>query len=181
MNSIISIVRSIYASYSPEEIKNIPLQGMVQLVMQEGLKLKAYQDSLGNWTIGVGHTPAYEGEVWTLDQCFSQLITDIKEVGIFPVDNNLDWAKRAGTVRWWVLVNMSFNMGIDNLKQFQETLSAFKNKDWLGVIKGMHNSLWWSQVGDRSKELAYQVYYNEWVTEPLNSSEVAKLEALLNS
>lgn len=42
--------------------------GRKALEAEEGCVLHAYQDSRGIWTIGVGNTPAYEGEVWTQAQ-----------------------------------------------------------------------------------------------------------------
>ena len=158
----------------------IPIQGVQQLAYQEGVETSAYQDSLGNWSIGVGHLGAYQGEVWTMQQCFTQLFSDIQKVGIRPVNRTFPWAKDAGTIRWWVLVNMSFNEGIMHLQGFTDTLQAFQRGDWLGVVRGMQASLWWSQVGQRARELAYQVYFNEWVTDELSAEQQGALGALLN-
>lgn len=50
----------------------------VELVKEsEGCRLVAYQDAVAIWTIGFGHTPAAEREIWTQDQADSQLLTDL--------------------------------------------------------------------------------------------------------
>lgn len=49
------------------------------LVKLEGLKLQAYKDSGGVWTIGVGHTPSYEGQKITKDQAYELLSQDLKK------------------------------------------------------------------------------------------------------
>ena len=175
----VALLSTIETLFSASSITaGIPLEGVQQLVHQEGLETEAYQDSEGNWTIGVGHTPAYAGEIWTEQQCFSQLFADIQQIGIKPVNRAFPWAKDAGEIRWWVLVNMSFNMGIMGLQGFTETLQAFQRGDWVTVVKGMQESLWWHQVGRRSQELAYQVYFNEWVVDDLTGEQGAALAAV---
>ena len=46
-------------------------QGIDLLIAREGLKKRAYQDTKGIWTIGVGHTgpEVYDGLYWPEDQC----------------------------------------------------------------------------------------------------------------
>ena len=145
-------------------VASLPLAGLQQIALQEGCETEAYQDSLGNWTIGIGHLGAYAGQIWTVSQCVSQLFIDVKSIGVDPVNRNLSWALAdMGTVRWWVFVNMSFNMGIFNLLQFNETLTAAEHLDWEGVAQGMENSLWYTQVGQRGVELCQQMRTNQWV------------------
>jgi lysozyme len=45
----------------------------------EGLRLEAYQDSGGVWTIGWGHTgpEVHAGLVWTREQCVEALQSDL--------------------------------------------------------------------------------------------------------
>ena len=145
-------------------VAKLPLTGLQQIALQEGCETEAYQDSLGNWTIGIGHLGAYAGQVWTISQCMSQFFTDVQSIGVDPVNNNIPWAlSDMGTIRWWVFVNMAFNMGIENLLQFSETLDAAQQGDWEGVAVGMENSLWYSQVGQRGVELCQQMRTNQWV------------------
>jgi lysozyme len=47
----------------------------------EGLRLTAYQDTAGVWTIGYGHTgpEVVEGLVWTQAQCDAALLQDVAD------------------------------------------------------------------------------------------------------
>ena len=49
---------------------------------REGVRLVAYKDVKGIWTIGVGHTgpEVHEGLVWTTEQVSQALQEDLKEV-----------------------------------------------------------------------------------------------------
>ncbi len=140
-----------------------PVQGMEQIALQEGCSLTSYQDNLGNWTIGIGHTPAYPNVTWTLDQCLHQFYLDVNLKGVTPVNANLPWAQGMGTIRWWVFVNMSFNMGIGGLLEFQELFQACQDGDWEGAIDAMKESLWYQQVPNRVDALCQQMLTNEWV------------------
>ena len=133
-----------------------------QIKQDEGLRLTAYQDTLGNWTIGYGHTPATEGEVWDLQRAEDQLIMDLDQAAD-DLDKALPWAESMGVVRWSVFVNMAYNMGIDGLLQFHETLAAAQAGDYEKTAAGMLDSLWAKQVGDRAIRLAQQMQTGEWV------------------
>ena len=51
-------------------------------------------------------------------------------------------------VRFFVLVNMAFNMGIDGLLEFHEMLSALQQGNYEAAAQAMENSLWyWSNSG----------------------------------
>lgn len=54
--------------------------GLKLLMLREGKRNKAYKDTKGIWTIGVGHTgpEVVEGLVWTDDQVLAQLALDVK-------------------------------------------------------------------------------------------------------
>jgi lysozyme len=57
-------------------------------------------------------------------------------------------------VRARVLQNMAFNLGIDGLLGFKNTLSAVKAKNWAAASQGMLSSRWAEQVGARAQRLA---------------------------
>ena len=50
------------------------------LLFLEGLRLTAYQDTAGVWTIGVGHTgpEVKRGLVWTREKCLQVFRSDVK-------------------------------------------------------------------------------------------------------
>jgi len=60
------------------------VKGKLHLIYDEGNKTKAYKDSVGIWTIGVGYTriegrPVKEGDVLTLEQITAMLPEVLKE------------------------------------------------------------------------------------------------------
>lgn len=135
---------------------------IAQLQEDEGLRLTAYQDTLGHWTIGYGHTPSHWGMTWTHEQALAMLRADCAAAQR-DVDRILPWARRFGPVRHAVLVNMAFNMGIGRLRGFHRALDAAYRGDHKACADHMLDSLWARQVGDRARRLARQIRANEWV------------------
>lgn len=83
--------------------------GIKLITTFEGLRLKAYQDSTGKWTIGYGHTAtAKPGMVITKDQAIALLKRDVvaKED---CVSSRLTRAVSQGQFN--ALVSLAFNMG----------------------------------------------------------------------
>lgn len=71
-------------------------------------------------------------------------------------------AELGDTVRAEVLLNMAFNMGVAGLLKFVRTLALVDGaidgqNTWEQVEAGLRNSLWWKQVGVRSRELGRQI------------------------
>ncbi|MEM0143707.1 MAG: hypothetical protein QXL94_07160 [Candidatus Parvarchaeum sp.] len=158
-----------------------PIQGPQSIAVQEGCSSTAYQDSLGNWTIGIGHTPAYPGEVWSNNTIFETFFNDIYSKAYLPVNQNLPWVTSLTLPRQWVNYNASFNMGINNWLQFTATLNAMQSGNLLGVLSGMQQSQWYNQVTNRVKALMYQYYYNEWVIGYLTPEQDSQLDSLINT
>lgn len=55
-------------------------EGVSLLIEREGLRKRAYEDTKGVWTIGVGHTgpEVYDGLYWTEDQCRDAFRKDVE-------------------------------------------------------------------------------------------------------
>lgn len=141
---------------------DVPEELIAQLQQDEGLRLTAYQDVFGHWTIGYGHTPSRPGMIWTHDQALAMLRADCA-AALRDVDRVLPWARRLGPVRHAVFVNMAFNMGIGRLNGFHRALAAARRGDHEACARHMQDSLWAQQVGDRARRLARQMRTNEWV------------------
>ncbi len=122
-----------------------------ELIRDEGLRLESYQDTVGLWTIGVGHllgperrmlriTPAEADALLTADiDAASDLAARL--VGV-PLDD----------VRERAIINMSFNLG-PRLDQFKKFLAAVNARDWETAAKEMMDSKWARQVGKRAERL----------------------------
>lgn len=125
-----------------------------QLVRHEGEVPYAYQDSLGYWTIGVGHLiDKRKGGKISKDSIYAILDEDI-EMKCAELDEQLPWWRNLDAVRQQVLVNMCFNLGINGLLGFHNTLAFIEHGQYKEAAANMLVSKWAEQVGDRAKELA---------------------------
>jgi lysozyme len=106
-------------------------QGLDLLMQREGVRRTAYQDSVGVWTIGVGHTgpEVYEGLVWTPEQVKEAFAKDIERfetavnraVRVLLKQNQFD-----------ALVSFAFNVGVNGFSS--STLVRILNQgDFAGV------------------------------------------------
>ena len=122
----------------------------VELMRDEGVKLKVYKDSLGIETIGVGRNIRDKGI--TADEAMFLLENDIEECLAdclrFP------WFADLDGVRQRVLVNMRFNLGAKGLRTFKNTLRLIERGEFLLAAANMLKSKWSKQVGKRAIRLA---------------------------
>ncbi|MDE2097346.1 MAG: glycoside hydrolase family protein [Patescibacteria group bacterium] len=121
-----------------------------RLSRTEGRRAKPYLDTVGKVTIGIGHNLTDKGIPDTMIEDLFKL--DISEAlagaETLPVYDKLD------PIRQTVLVDMVFNMGLDEVKQFVNTLAAINRRDYEAAANNMLNSEWARQVGSRAVELA---------------------------
>lgn len=133
-----------------------------QLRRDEDEVLSAYQDHLGYWTIGVG-----------------RLIDKRKGGGITPeesaylLNNDIDkrqaellrrapWMAGLDPARFGVMLNMAFQMGVDGLLGFKNTLAMVKAGDYAGAAAGMLSSKWATQTPARAQRLSVQMKTGVW-------------------
>jgi lysozyme len=123
-----------------------------QLVRHEGLRLKPYRCTAGKLTIGIGRNLDDCGI--TESEAYIMLINDIMicekqlQARIPDIYNGLDEVRKS------VLLNMCFNLGINGLLGFKNTLAFVKAGDWERAANGMLASKWAKQVGRRAIELS---------------------------
>jgi len=116
----------------------------------EGLRLKPYMDTEGVLTIGYGHN---------LEEGISQdiaeyiLASDIA-THVMELKDNFPVVMELSTDRREVLINMTFNLGINRLKGFKKMWAAIKLRKYDVASVEMLNSKWANQVGNRAVELA---------------------------
>lgn len=135
-----------------------------ELIRDEGKRLKPYRDSLGNWTVGVGHLltgnelmrfvdPA-TGTIrntLTEDHCAVMLEDDILKAQVNLSRLVADW-RELDDVRQRALLNLSFNLG-DRLGTFVGFLRCVDDRQWLEAGKHLKNSRWWRQVKSRGPRI----------------------------
>lgn len=134
-----------------------------ELRRDEGEVLHAYDDHLGYATIGVGRMiDKRKGGGISKEESAYLLKNDIQEV-VAQLDVKLPWWRELNDARQRVLVNMAFNLGINGLLGFKNTLRMMREGDYEGAARGMLNSLWRRQVGDRAVRLSNMMRYGEVV------------------
>lgn len=134
-----------------------------QLEIEEGNIPHAYKDHLGYWTIGVGFMVDKrkggrllpEEIDFILDNRIGILSRQIaSKVKIF---NSLNKPRQA------VLIGMAYQMGLDGLLGFKNTLAMLERGDYAGTAAGMLHSKWAKQdTPARAKRMSEQMRTGEW-------------------
>ena len=124
-----------------------------QIEADEGCRLVAYPDTLGIYTIGYGHAHVAKGTVWTQAQADTSFDADLFNA-MHDLDFRLAWWRELDVVRAAVLLNMAFNMGVESLLGFHNTLGFIQDGNYAAASGGMLASKWASQVGARATRLA---------------------------
>jgi lysozyme len=138
-----------------------------ELERDEGVRFRAYTDTTGHLTIGVGRnldnnplTPeeiAYVGHdartkpIARRDAEFL-LTNDIKNLSL-DLNRRMSWWKELDEVRRRVILNMAFNLGITRLLEFKETLRWMQQGHYQAASMCMLESVWANQVGERAERL----------------------------
>jgi lysozyme len=155
-----------------------------QLTRDEDCRLKSYQDTEHLWTIGIGR--CLDRNPLTIDEreylCRNNKDRDLSNEGLvltiaeahYLLENdiatarasctaNIDFFKRLDEPRQAALINMAFNMGIHSLLHFPRMLGAMSREDWPTAANEILSSKYASDVGDRAKRVAQQVFTGVWV------------------
>lgn len=138
-------------------------QLLSMLVSDEGIVLHAYKDSLGYLTIGCGRL---------VDKRLGGGITHVE--ALYLLSNDVDrtvrdlltrypWTERLDPVRQIALVNLCFNLGIEKLSKFVNTMGALERGDWELAATGLKSSLWYRQVQpSRSDRIVHMIRTGSW-------------------
>lgn len=122
--------------------------------VKKGSRHMPYKCPAGKLTIGYGRNiddnGISEGEAMALLRADIQS-AEQELVAAFP------WAKDLDDARKDVLINMCFNMGINKLKGFKNTLSYAEAGKYDKAADEMINSAWYKQTGNRAVELVAQM------------------------
>lgn len=127
-----------------------------QLRLHEGERERAYRDTEGNLTIGIGRNLDAKG--LSRDEREYLLANDIADARR-ELDRYLPWWRGLDPIRQRVLIDMMFNMGPGapdrgGLLSFVNTLSEIRRGNYAIAADMMLASKWASQVGRRAVRLA---------------------------
>lgn len=124
-----------------------------ELIKEEGLRLTAHQDTLGNWTCGVGHLMKSDCGTVSLRQVGEWLAEDIR-IARDECMKRIDCWADLNEARQYVLISMMFNLGASRLMGFKKMLLALDNGAYSVAAAEMLDSRWAGQVKSRAQKLA---------------------------
>ena len=139
------------ASLSDKEVKDM-------IMRHEGVRNKPYKDSLGLWTVGVGHLI---GDGHSLPDAWNRTFTDQEVQDLYDKDFD-EHQKAAATIPGYdkfnsagkgALTDLTFNMGPNWIKRFPTTAKSIEKGDGAASAAGLQDSKWYTQVGSRAQEV----------------------------
>lgn len=118
----------------------------------EGLRLTAYTDTLGFWTIGWGHRmikSEYSEISFAEAQKLLEKDIEIAEDGLahlFPYWHLFSDNRQAA------LLDMVFQLGVGGLGHFKKALAHIHKSEWILASADFMDSLWARQTPSRAQE-----------------------------
>jgi len=134
-----------------------------QLQADEGFSGSVYQDSLGYWTIGIG-TCVDARKGCAITEAEARYLLDNRiALAKTQIEETWPWTQGIDAVRFGVLWNMAYEMGISGLGGFHDFLAKLQSGDYAGASAAMLESKWAeSQAPARAHRLAQQVETGQW-------------------
>jgi lysozyme len=138
-----------------------------QLNGDEGRKACVYQDSLGYWTIGVGRlVDARKPGAGLRPKEMEYLLANDVEDRVQQLTARLPWFINLDEARQGVLLNMSFQLGVDGLLAFKNTLELVRTGRYVEAANAMLQSKWAGQTPERAERLSKQMASGVWQFAP---------------
>lgn len=150
------------------------------LVFEEGFRAKPYLDSEGYPTVGIGFllartkcTPAELKKYYDFtlpgpaakEWLWCHLDGLVKDMASHPVIGPAYAATADYYARRCVLISMSYQLGIEGLAKFKNTLWHVAEGRYERAAQGMMNSKWAYQTPDRARRHAEQMSTGKWAEE----------------
>ncbi len=138
------------------------------LKRDEGLRLTPYKDTRGFTTIYYGHNldanPLPDAVIAAANEATAAVVlaADVARIQL-KLFRDLPWIQQKPLVIQGVLVNLAFNMGVDGLLKFHNTLALIQSGEYDKAADALKDSLWYTQVGNRAIRLVQQLRTQEWV------------------
>jgi lysozyme len=134
-----------------------------ELSEEEGVRYAKYPDSKGNTTIGIGHNlNALPVDVIIGRKLGNTKLSDAEITKIFmhdiaqviqDLDEYIPWWDTLPVFGQYILVTLSFNMGVSKVLEFHDTIAAIKRQAWIVAGTELKDSKWFRQVGNRGPKL----------------------------
>ena len=121
-----------------------------QLTLDEGRIYKPYHDSVGKLTIGVGRNLS---DVGVNDAEIDLMFQNDVNNAINGLNQNLPWYVNMDEIRQRVLVDLCFNLGINQLVTWNETLQLIQSGQYEAAADHLMTLPWYKEVGQRGVRL----------------------------
>ena len=123
----------------------------IDLIADEGMRLKPYTDTVGKVTIGVGRNLDDNGI--TEDEAGLLLRHDITRTTV-ELDARVNWWVAMPEPAQRALANMCFNLGWPRLSKFKNMLASLEAGHYSEAAGHALDSQWARQVGARAVRIA---------------------------
>ena len=151
------------------------------LQIDEGLDLQLYKDTLGYYTIGIGHlvskNPAFSNAVLILNNQLGRstngVITRDEAISLFNQD--VETAKQSlqtvglgnllnylSPIRQAALINMSFQLGAKGVANFKNSMSLLAKGQWDEAAENLKQSNWYRQTTNRANRVIETFRTGTW-------------------
>lgn len=124
----------------------------------EAERLHMYKDSVGIWTIGVGHNIEERG----ISKEVSRLMLKEDLDAVLEECRGLDYWDALSAVRRIVVADMVFNLGLSRFLRFRNLNKALLIQDYTLAGHEMQDSRWYNQVGRRAVKLQKAMITGVW-------------------
>jgi GH24 family phage-related lysozyme (muramidase) len=129
----------------------------------EGVRFEPYKDSLGLWTVGVGHLI---GDGKSLPSEWNRTFSEKEVMDLYDKDyekhkkqaqSNVPGFAKYDSVGQAALIDLTFNMGPGWPRKFPNTSKKLAAGDTEGAAAGLTDSLWYQQVKSRGPTIVEMV------------------------
>lgn len=136
-----------YKQFVYLDTKGIPTIGIGFNLKKSGAKDKIQSLGLNYKDVVSGHRYLSEEQIYTL--FYDDLMLAIEDAKVFIGGPKIFSSLHPDAQL--VLIDLSFNLGINKLNQFVKFKSAMQKKDYWTASKELIDSKWYDQVGNRGK------------------------------
>lgn len=134
-----------------------------QLKADEGVKPCVYKDHLGFYTIGVGRlVDSRKPSAGLRQNEIDFLLQNDIDDRIEQLNRRFPWFQNLDDARKGVLLNMSFQLGVDGLLGFKNTLQMIEDGRYSEAAQNMLLSKWAQQTPERANRMATQMSTGQW-------------------
>ena len=129
------------------------------LIKHEAMRLKPYECTAGDLTIGVGRNLDSMG--LSEDEVYYLLQNDIRRCEQ-ELLKAFEWFAYLDTVRQDAMMDMCFNLGISRLRGFEKALEAMEDGNYEEAAVEFLDSNWADQVGQRAITITNMIRTGEY-------------------